>query len=149
MPKFLVIRLMKSFLMIGSAAIFCSTLPIIARADLSKDYRDGSHYVEYSSSHPRRIYATRSGHVYMIDPAACGGGWHGKIGVISADSGYTHPGYCSRESVTNSSSFITTIKPLKLDWSEIEIYKCASDTPFSEICISPITKTVLRSITKK
>ena len=137
---------MKSFLMIGSAAIFCSTLPIIARADLSKDYQDGSHYVEYSSSHPRRIYATRSGHVYMIDPAACGGGWHGKIGVISADSGYTHPGYCSRESVTNSSSFITTIKPLKLDWSEIEIYKCASDTPFSEICVSPITKTVLRSI---
>ena len=140
---------MKSFLVIASVTMFCSTLPIIARADLSKDYQDGSHYVEYSSRHPRRIYATRSGNVYMIDPAACGGGWHGKIGVISADSGYTHPGYCSRESVTNSSSFITTIKPLKLDWSEIELYKCASDTPFSEICVSPITKTVLRSIPNK
>ena len=140
---------MKSFLVIASAAVFCSTLLSIARADLSKDYEEGRHYVEYSSRHPNRIYATRSGDVYMIEPVACGGGWHGKIGVISADSCYSHPGYFSKESVTNGSSFITTIKPVKLNWSEIELYKCASETPFSETCVGPIVKTVLRSIKKK
>ena len=124
-----------------------STPPV--NADLSVQYDEGHHHIEYYAKHPNRIYATRNGDVYMIDPVACGGGWHGKIGVISANSGYSHPGYCFKDSITMKSSFITTVKPLKLDWSELSYYRCAAESPFSEACIAPISKTILKSIPRK
>lgn len=119
--------------------------PMAAKADLSTQYEEKRHYIEYSSKKPTRIYATRNGTVYMIDPEACGGRWQGKIGVISATSGYSHPGYCAKNNVTVATSFITTIKALKQDWSEISLYRCASYSPYEDTCISPITKTLLSS----
>ena len=124
-------------------------MPMAARSDLSIQYENERYFIEYSTEKPARIYASRSGTVYMIDPEACGGSWHKKIGVISATSGYNHPGYCSKNYVTVATSFITTIKALKEDWSEISLYKCPSRTPYEDTCIGPITKTILSRRSRK
>ena len=118
-------------------------MPMAARSDLSIQYEGNRYYIEYSTGKPTRIYPGRNGTIYMIDPEACGGRWHKKIGVISATSGYIHPGYCSKNDVTVATRFISTIKALKEDWSELSLYKSPSRTPFEDTCIGPTTKTIL------
>ena len=118
-------------------------MPMAARSDLSIQYEENRYYLEYSTGKSTRIYASKNGTIYMIDPEACGGKWHKKIGVISATSGYSHPGYCTKDNVTVATSFITTIKALKQDWSELSLYRCPSRSPYKDTCIGPITKTIL------
>ena len=124
-------------------------MPMAARSDLSIQYEENRYYIEYSTEKPTRIYASKNGTIYMIDPEACGGRWHKKIGVISATSGYSHPGYCTKNHVTVAMSFITTIKALKQDWSELSLYRCPSSSPYEDTCIGPITKTILSRRSRK
>ena len=124
-------------------------MPMAARSDLSIQYEENRYYIEYSTEKPTRIYASKNGTIYMIDPEACGGRWHKKIGVISATSGYSHPGYCTKNHVTVAMSFITTIKALKQDWSELSLYRCPSSSPYEDTCIGPITKTILSRHSRK
>ena len=136
----------KTFAVIAGLLI---AMPMAARSDLSIQYEENRYYIEYSTEKPTRIYATKNGTIYMIDPEACGGRWHKKIGVISATSGYSHPGYCNKNDVTVATSFITTIKALKQDWSELSLYRCPSRSPYEDTCIGPITKTILSRYSKK
>ena len=130
----------KTFAVVSGLLI---AMPMAARSDLSIQYEENRYYIEYSTEKPTRIYASKNGTVYMIDPEACGGRWHKKIGVISATSDYSHPGYCSKNNVTVAASFITTIKALTKDWSKLSLYRCPSSSPYRGICIGPITKTIL------
>ena len=130
------------------AGIFIA-MPMAARSDLSIQYEENRYYIEYSTEKPTRIYASKNGTIYMIDPEACGGRWHKKIGVISATSGYSHPGYCTKNNVTVATSFITTIKALKQDWSELSLYRCPSRSLYADTCIGPITKMILSRYSKK
>ena len=125
------------------------SMPMAARSDLSLQYEENRYYIEYSAEKPTRIYASKNGTVYMIDPEACGGTWHKKIGVISATSGYSHPGYCSKNHVTVASSFVTTIKAFTKDWSELSLYRCPSRSLYDDTCIGPITKTILSRRSRK
>lgn len=138
---------MKTFCAVVAGLLIA--VPMAARSDLSIQYEQERYFIEYSTEKSTRIYASRSGTIYMIDPEACGGRWHKKIGVISATSGYSHPGYCSKNDVTVATSFITTIKALKEDWSELSLYRCPSRTPYEDICIGPITKTILSRLSRK
>ena len=131
------------------AAGLLIAMPMAARSDLSIQYEENRYYIEYSTGEPTRIYASKNGTLYMIDPEACGGKWHKKIGVISATSGYSHPGYCTKNNVTVATSFITTIKALNQDWSELSLYRCPSRSPYEDTCIGPITKTILSRYSKK
>ena len=130
------------------AGIFIA-MPMAARSDLSIQYEENRYYIEYSTEKPTRIYASKNGTIYMIDPEACGGRWHKKIGVISATSGYSHPGYCTKNDITVATSFITTIKALKQDWSELSLYRCPSRSSYEDTCIGPITKIILSRFSKK
>ena len=130
----------KTFAVVSGLLI---AMPMAARSDLSIQYEENRYYIEYSTEKPTRIYASKNGTIYMIDPEACGGRWHKKIVVISATSGYSHPGYCTKNHVTVAMSFITTIKALKQDWSELSLYRCPSSSPYEDTCIGPITKTIL------
>ena len=129
------------------AGIFIA-MPMAARSDLSIQYEENRYYIEYSTEKPTRIYASKNGTIYMIDPEACGGRWHKKIGVISATSGYSHPGYCTKNDITVATSFITTIKALKQDWSELSLYRCPSRSSYEDTCIGPITKIILSRFSK-
>ena len=137
---------MKTFCAVVAGLLIA--VPMAARSDLSIQYEEERYFIEYSTEKSTRIYASRSGTIYMIDPEACGGRWHKKIGVISATSGYSHPGYCSKNDVTVATSFITTIKALKEDWSELSLYRCPSRTPYEDTCIGPITKTILSRLSR-
>jgi len=136
----------KTFAVVSGLLI---AMPMAARSDLSIQYEENRYYIEYSTEKPTRIYASKNGTIYMIDPEACGGRWHKKIGVISATSGYSHPGYCTKNHVTVAMSFITTIKALKQDWSELSLYRCPSSSPYEDTCIGPITKTILSRHSRK
>ena len=136
----------KTFVVVSGLLI---AMPMAARSDLSIQYEENRYYIEYSTEKPTRIYASKNGTIYMIDPEACGGRWHKKIGVISATSGYSHPGYCTKNHVTVATSYITTIKALKQDWSELSLYRCPSKSPYEDTCIGPITKTILSRHSRK
>ena len=136
----------KTFVVVSGLLI---AMPMAARSDLSIQYEENRYYIEYSTEKPTRIYASKNGTIYMIDPEACGGRWHKKIGVISATSGYSHPGYCTKNHVTVATSYITTIKALKQDWSELSLYRCPSSSPYEDTCIGPITKTILSRHSRK